>query len=67
MKQKSKCERSSETCDNKPWTKINPKAQEKYPLSINILMPLRRFRIVLLQHQVLDYIIAFKVSVSIAD
>jgi len=31
MKQKSKYERPTESGDNKPWTKINPKAQEKYP------------------------------------
>jgi len=62
MKQKSKCERSSETRGNKPWTKINPKAKEKYPVSTNILMSLKRFCIVVLKHHAKHHIIAFKVS-----
>jgi len=62
MKQNWKCERPNETRGNKPWAKINPKAQEissvnKYP------EPLRWFCIVTLQHQVLFHSIAFRVSV----
>jgi len=30
-KQKSKCERRNVSRGNKPWTKTNPKSQEKYP------------------------------------
>jgi len=45
----------------------HPKAQEKYPVSINILKSLSRFCIVILQHQVLLHIIAFKVSICIID
>jgi len=37
MKQYSKFERPNETRGNKPWAKINPKSQEKYPASVNIL------------------------------
>jgi len=47
MKQQSKCERVNETRCNKPWTKINLEAQEKYPVSKNILKSLRRFCIVI--------------------
>ena len=62
MKQKSTCEKHNETRGNKPWTKINPKAQEKYPVSINNLKSLKRFYIVILTHQGRHHIIAFKVS-----
>jgi len=65
MKPKSKCERPNETRGDKPWTKINPKAQEKYPLSINILKSLRRFYIVVLKHQAVHHITAFKASICI--
>jgi len=54
MKQKSKCERPEETKANKPWTKINLKAQEKYPVSRNILKSLTRFYIVIHKHQVMQ-------------
>jgi len=37
--------------------KINPKAQEKYQVSVNILKWLRMFCVVILQHQVLLHII----------
>jgi len=55
--------RPNETWDNTSLTKINPKTQEKYPVSINILTSLRIFCIIILQHQVLLHIIAFKVSI----
>jgi len=51
MKQKSKCKRPNETRGHKPWTKINPKAHEKYAVSINILKSRRKFYIITLKHQ----------------
>jgi len=63
MKQKSKCERPNETRGKKPTTKLNPKGQEKSPVSVNIPKPLRRFYIVTLKHQDMHHIIAFKVSI----
>jgi len=47
--------------------KINPKAQEKLPVSLNILKSLRTFCIVILQHQVLPHVIAFEVFICIMD
>ena len=64
MEQQSKFERANETRCDKPWTKINLKAQGKYPMSKNILKPLR-FSIVILQHKVLLHSIAFKVFLCI--
>ena len=46
---------------NKPYKKINPNAQEKYPVSINLMTSLRRFYIVIHQYQVLPRL-AFVVS-----
>jgi len=67
MKQQSKCEKANETRCNKQWTKINLKAQEKYPVKKNILKSLRRFCIVILQHKVLLHSTAFKVTLCVMD
>jgi len=65
QKSKSKCGIPNETRGNRSWAKINPKAHEKYPMSINILKSQRRFYTVILKHQGMHNIIAFKVSVYI--
>jgi len=62
MKQQSKCERANESTCNRPWTKINHKTQDKYPVSIDIMKSLRRFCIAILQYKVMLHSIAFKVS-----
>jgi len=66
MKQQSKRERANETRCNEPRTKVDLKAQEKYPMSKNILKSLR-FCIVILQHKVLLHIIAFKFFLCIME
>jgi len=55
------------TVGNKTQMKINPEAQEKYSVLINILKSLR-FCIIILQHQAqVLHITAFKVSICIMD
>jgi len=44
--------------------KIIPKAQEKYPVSINLPRSLTRFYIVILQHEVLPRLAFFQLSGS---
>jgi len=47
--------------------KINLNAQDKYPVSVNLLKSLRRFGNVMFQQQELFRNIAFKVSTCLMD
>jgi len=47
--------------------KIIPKAQEKYPVSINLPRSLTRFYIVILQHEVLPRLAFFQLSSSVQN
>jgi len=62
--QNQKYERPNETRGNKPQTKINPNAQERYPVWTNLLRSLRRFHNVILQCQVLPRLACFQLSSS---
>jgi len=67
MKQKSKCERPTETKGNKPWTKFSLSAQEKHPVSLNIPKSLKVKRFCIqyctFEHPGIHHIVVFKVSI----